>query len=257
MTPDDLTRRDLLMASALMLGACAKSSTGAPRRSAARRIRARPQAIASATAGPTLQPEPLGLAKDRDGVFYVPASYDGSAGVPLLLFMHGANGAGIYALERLIEEANRTGAIIVAPDSRRSTWGMISGDEEDDIAFIDSALAKIFAAYRVDPRRIGIGGFSDGASAALSLGLVNGDFFSSIIAFSPGFIRLSSDPKGSPRVFISHGKEDDILPIERCGRRIARELLEAGYRVKYYEFDGGHTVPSEIRRAGVEFLTKS
>ena len=38
----------------------------------------------------------------------------------------------------------------------------------------------------------------------LSLGLINGDFFKSIVAFSPGFV-ISGDLHGQPRIFISHG----------------------------------------------------
>jgi poly(3-hydroxybutyrate) depolymerase len=41
----------------------------------------------------------------------------------------------------------------------------------------------------VDPQRICVSGFSDGASYALSLGLANGDLFTHVAAFSPGFMR--------------------------------------------------------------------
>jgi phospholipase/carboxylesterase len=34
--------------------------------------------------------------------------------------------------------------------------------------------------------------------------------------------------------------QDDILPIDRCGRPIARELRAAGYPVTMREFEGGH-----------------
>jgi phospholipase/carboxylesterase len=41
---------------------------------------------------------------------------------------------------------------------------------------------------------VALGGFSDGASYALSLDLTNGDLFASLIAFSPGFIQLDPAP---------------------------------------------------------------
>ena len=201
---------------------------------------------------PTPKPTPLGIRKDRDGVFYAPQLKNARA--PLLLFLHGAGGSGEWAIERLIEDANRTGTIIVAPDSRDRTWGMITGDELPDVAFIDATLQKMFDTYPIDPRRVLIGGFSDGASAALGVGLVNGDLFSGIAAFSPGFVHVSSEPQGTPKVFISHGTRDEILPVDRCGRRIARELKSAGYIVEYREFDGPHTVPPEIRAAGFQWL---
>ena len=88
-------------------------------------------------------------------------------------------------------------------------------------------------------------GFSDGASYALSLGLLNGDLFSHVIAFSPGFVG-SAEPFGNPPVFISHGTADEILPIEQTSLRIVPSLKRRGYRVTYREFAGPHTVPPEI-----------
>ena len=41
----------------------------------------------------------------------------------------------------------------------------------------------------VDRQRVCASGFSDGASYALSLGAANGDLFTHIAAFSPGFMR--------------------------------------------------------------------
>src|SRR5215212_4775168 len=192
---------------------------------------ARPNASRSAMTTP--RPERLGLGTDRDGFFYAPPQ---PKNAPVLLYLHGATGSGERAIPRLVGFADRTGTIVAAPDSRDRTWGVVLDDEDADVQFIDRALNKIFASCAVDARRIAIGGFSDGASAALSWGLLNGDLFCGVAAFSPGFIRLSSAPRGLPRVFISHGTDDPILPIERCGRRIARELKSAGYTVNYREF---------------------
>ena len=203
---------------------------------------------------PTPKPEPLGLTKRRDGMLYVPKAREGVTAAALLLYLHGATGSGAYAMPRLMSHADSTGTIILAPDSRSRTWGIVDDNADADIEFLDAALQKVFDNYAVDARRIGIAGFSDGASAALSFGLVNGDLFTGIAAFSPGFVVLMSDPVGGPRIFISHGVDDQILPIDRCGRRIARELKRAGYTVDYREFEGDHTVPPEIRDAGLRFL---
>jgi hypothetical protein len=47
-----------------------------------------------------------------------------------------------------------------------------------------------------------------------------------VLAFSPGFAAPRS-LHGHPRVYISHGRADRVLPVERCGRRLARELAAA------------------------------
>jgi phospholipase/carboxylesterase len=102
-----------------------------------------------------------------------------------------------------------------------------------------------FERYAVDPRQVGVEGFSDGASYALGIGLANGDLFSRLIAFSPGF-SPEGRAVGRPDVFISHGTGDDVLPIDRCSRRIVPRLRGRGYDVRYQEFEGGHEVPAAI-----------
>ena len=89
---------------------------------------------------------------------------------------------------------------------------------------------------------------------ALSAGITNGDLFSHIIAFSPGFLAPAGQ-RGAPRIFISHGTRDEVLPIERCSRQIAPLLDQAGYDLRYLEFAGPHTVPQEIVREAVAWFT--
>ena len=86
-----------------------------------------------------------------------------------------------------------------------------------------------------------------------ALGLINGDLFSSVVAFSPGFV-IDGAPHSKPRIFISHGANDRILPIDRCGRRIASGLKALGYDVTFREFDGDHEIPGDIVREGLRFL---
>ncbi len=55
-------------------------------------------------------------------------------------------------------------------------------------------------------------------------------------------------------MWISHGTGDRVLPVDRCGRRVSRDLTAAGYDVTYEEFDGGHVVPPELARQAVAWL---
>jgi predicted esterase len=113
------------------------------------------------------------------------------------------------------------------------------------VAFLDRALDRVFSSVAVDPQRIAVGGFSDGATYALSLGLMNGDLFRRIVAFSPGFL-IDGPPAGKPPCFISHGVKDDILPIDQCSRRIVPVLRRREYEVDFREFAGGHEMPETI-----------
>ena len=79
--------------------------------------------------------------------------------------------------------------IIVSPQSQSSSWDVIRDGYGPDVKYMDEALSALFSKCTIDPNRCSIGGFSDGASYALSLGVTNGDLFNKIIAFSPGFTR--------------------------------------------------------------------
>ena len=93
-----------------------------------------------------------------------------------------------------------------------------------------------------------------GASYALSLGLANGDLFTHVLAFSPGFV-VPGPRVGRPAAYVSHGRDDGVLPIERTTRRIVPWLRESGYPVITREFNGAHTVPPAIAEDAVRWVS--
>ena len=131
-------------------------------------------------------------------------------------------------------------------DSRGTTWDRVSGRFSHDVRFIDEALAHAFARVPVDPLRSLLMGFSDGASYALSLGPPNGDLFSHVMAFSPGFAAPEVEMIGTPGFFVGHGKRDTILSVTNTRDWIVPDLQNRGYDVTYVEFDGGHNMPREL-----------
>lgn len=216
-------------------------------------LRVRPTTTPTRTQTPGTA-APLSLGSDRDGQLYVPASYTGSTAIPVVLSLHGASQNSATGLALLRTHADARGFAIVAPDSRGGTWDRVRGRFLEDVQFIELALALAFATVRADPARIWIAGFSDGATYSLSLGATNGDLFSKIVAFSPGFW----DPnvlRGKPKVFVSHGTLDPVLPIDRSSRTIVPAMTAKGYDVTYREFDGTHTVPSTISAAAATWLS--
>lgn len=196
--------------------------------------------------------EPLGLGGVRDGLLYVPDTAE--PGAPVLVFLHGAGGSGRAHLRAVLAAADRYGVVVVAPDSRApSSWDLIAERRfGPDVAFLDQVLDAVVDRLGVDAdtTRLAVGGVSDGASYALSLGLSNGDVFPTVLAFSPGFL-VVPEPAGRPKIFVSHGTADPVLPIEACSRSFVPALREAGYVVRFDEFDGGHTVPPAVSDAAV------
>jgi phospholipase/carboxylesterase len=196
--------------------------------------------------------QPLSLGSDRDGILIVPKAYRADTPAPLAVMLHGAGG---YArrVASLFSVADELGVVVLATDSRGGTWDAIRGSFGPDIDFLDRALEYTFTRCAVDPRRVAIGGFSDGATYGLSVGLINGDFFTHILACSPGFI-IPGPVRGHPKIFISHGTADEILPINVTSRRIVPMLESERYSVTYREFDGPHRVPPEIAKEALSWF---
>eukprot|EP00898_Chlorokybus_atmophyticus_P001483 jgi/Chlat1/2335/Chrsp17S02612 len=188
----------------------------------------------------------------RDGIIFVPRGYEPWKPTPLMLCLHGAGGNSSHRIDPIKPEAERDTVLLVAIDSVSSTWDVLRGGFGPDVSRIDQALQRTFRQFNICPRRVAIEGFSDGASYALSLGLTNGNLFKYIYAFSPGFMRPPA-LEGRPRLFVSHGSYDPVLPVA-CSHRIVRDLSSLGYEVTYKEFKGGHTVPQPMLRAALDIL---
>ena len=187
-------------------------------------------------------------------LLYVPTGRPGPR--PLLVVFHGASGQARWMIDLLEAQAEEQGVVLLAPQSADYTWDRLIGDYGADAAVLQQLLSATAALVPVDPARVGVGGFSDGASYALSLGLDNGDVFSSILAFSPGF-SAPEHPRGSPRVFVAHGTADQVLNIDQCGRAVVAKLKEMGYGVTYREFEGPHVVPPDVAVAGTKWFLGS
>lgn len=207
---------------------------------------------------PDRPPEQAGL-HDLDlegepvGKLYVPTGYRPEVPAPFALLMHGAGGDARGGIDPLLRFADAAGLLLLAPDSRDVTWDVIMRSFGPDIELIDRALEDVFARYNIDATRLAIGGFSDGASYALSVGLTNGDLFTHVIAFSPGFAS-PGEVVGQPRIFIAHGVEDQVLPIDRTSRRLQPRLRSAGYDVVYEEFPDGHAVPVDRAQRALDWF---
>lgn len=192
----------------------------------------------------------------RGGILYVPSGYDPQRPAPLVVLLHGAGGDPRRAVDGIKRHAEAQGVIVLAPASQRITWDLIAERRYgEDARMLDALLREVFARYAIDPLRTTIAGFSDGGTYALSLGLSNGDLFGRVIAFSPGFV-LPLRQVGRPDIFISHGTSDPVLPIEATGRPVAATLRQAGYDVRFVEFDGGHVVPPPLAAEAFELAAR-
>ncbi len=211
-------------------------------------VTARPRSVASSSLRPGTTAVPL--TNGRAGLLLVPSGETSG----LVVALHGAGGRPQAALELFERLSDRFGLAVLAPASAGVTWAMIRGGADIDTAAINAALDTLFRRHPLEGATISVAGFSDGASYALSLGLANGDLFSKVVAFSPGF-QAADRRQGRPSFFITHGTQDQVLPISRTSRRLVPALRRDGYDVTYHEFDGGHSVPAPYLVESAQWVT--
>lgn len=186
---------------------------------------------------------------------------------PFVLLLHGGGSNPEWTLDRMLGAARRNGVVLLAPEAQGYTWDAMRHFRDhrrdgelpefgDDTARVDAALNLMFAEIPVDPAHTAIAGFSDGASYALSLGARNQDLFSHVIAFSPGGVTPFDDPAHA-RIFISHGRQDPMLPFANTAEGVVPGFRARGFDVTFETFDGVHAFrDEEIDRAFAWFLDR-
>ncbi len=247
--------RRVFIGTIAMLAACRTARLSPEDAATLGRIEARPRAPLAANGRPHGL-LPLGAGTGRDGLLYVPPTYRADQPAPLVVMLHGSDGGAKDGLAPFLTLADDAGVILLAPESRDRTWDIVLGAFGADVLFVNRAMTRVFADYAIDPGRIAIEGFSDGASEALSVGLTNGELFTRIVAFSPGMV-ASTKGRGRPLIFDAHGETDTTFPIAMTSRTIVKQLRAKGYRIEAREFADGHTVPPLIAKQAMDWLTAS
>ena len=201
--------------------------------------------------GPPGEPTPgrarrLGIGDgERDGLLYVPTGYKPGTPMPLLVLLHGAGNTSL-STQYSYAHADEFGFIVLSPDSRdERTWDAILGIWGPDLEFIGGALKYAKGQCAIVDSHIGLGGFSDGGSYALSMGIGNGDVFTKIMGMSPGVMQPAA-VRGKPKIWVSHGTSDPIMPIDITSRKFVPRLKNLGYDVTYREYEGRHQLPAPI-----------
>jgi len=141
------------------------------------------------------------------------------------------------------------------------TWGFPSLDNlrpaaDALIQFVDewSILTGI------DASRVTVAGFSQGAALTYTLALLYPErihTFAALSGFLPNGAQflLEARSLAGKRVFVAHGRADDMVPVERA-REAVRMLEVSGVDVDYCESDAGHKVSRDCVR-GVEAFFKA
>ncbi|MGW5878079.1 alpha/beta hydrolase [Nocardiopsis terrae] len=181
------------------------------------------------------------------------------SGAPTLLLLHGT-GADEHDLLPL-GRALAPGAALLSPRGRVDENGMNRWfrrlregvfDVEDLIgrtAELAGFVRAATAAYDLDPERIVVSGFSNGANTGAGLLLLHPGLVAGAALFAGGAPLQGREPDqvelSGTRVFLGNGVADPITTIDQA-RLLADQLGERGADVEAHEHPGGHQLPPDV-----------
>ena len=155
---------------------------------------------------------------------YIPAAYDGSEAVPLLLNLHGYSsdnfGQALYANFNPI--ADTAGFITVLPNGTFDIFGfrfwnvfVAPGSGVDDVAFLSALIDTMAAEYSIDLNRVYSTGMSNGGFMSHALACELSEKIAAIASVT-GTIDKDRLPYCNPThnipVMQIHGTEDPTVP---------------------------------------------
>lgn len=148
---------------------------------------------------------------------YVPASYDG-APVPLVVDLHGyQSGATLHAtLSALDAVADEAGFVLVTPQgtSDQPFWNAVPhADLPDDVAFVEEVIDDVVATVCIDPARVYVDGFSNGAFLASLLACRSADRIAAVATVAGLLLPEGCEPSRAVPILAIHGTEDRFVSI--------------------------------------------
>jgi phospholipase/carboxylesterase len=189
--------------------------------------------------------------------------------VPGLLLLHGrgADEADLMGLESALDP--RLTIVSVRAPFRLGPgfawYGMSKVGEPDaetlraSVRELDAFIDGLPAAYAIDPARLYLMGFSQGAVMSAAMALLKPEAVRAALLHS-GYVPANSGLGFSPEAargrpfYLAHGKYDDVIPVT-FGRDSHEYLEAAGAEVVYHEYPIGHTISEESLYDLAEWLS--
>lgn len=178
---------------------------------------------------------------------FVPSDYSQDTSTRLLVWLHGCGGESAGDLWVVGDYYDDQNYIAIAPDGAEGgCWSMTSGPRR-----VRTAIADSFARFRIDPRRVVIGGYSSGGDLSYRTAFYNATSFAGLLAIntspfrdtgSTGDDSIAAAAWRFPIVHVAH-TEDDTYPLGPVKDEI-QKLKDAGFPVTFAERPGGHYEPS-------------
>ena len=194
--------------------------------------------LSSAAAGAGITKETVKIDRDsRTYYLFVPDSV-GAEPAPLVITLHGSGRDGRPLVDLFRSLAAKERFIVAGPDAIDRRGWQAPGDGPAVLYFVVEAIK---AKHAVDGRRIYLFGHSAGAGFALTMGIVESEYFAGVAVHSAALQEgLTDHLRATPRklpIVIFHGTRDAIIPIA-IGRQTRDALVAAGFPVDFRELPG-------------------
>lgn len=152
---------------------------------------------------------------------------------PLVLMLHGAGGSAAWARDesQLNETADRHGFIAAYPEGlavdpdqpsaflkNPQVWnagagpGLIVNRGPDDVAFLDAVLDDLMGRANVDPQRVYVTGFSNGAAMTFRFAAERGQRLRAIAPLAGYCPHVQSAVRAVPTLYMV-GADDPLVPV--------------------------------------------
>lgn len=189
---------------------------------------------------------------ERDYTLHVPSGYRGNTALPLVVVLHDINntGSSFYQSSGWPAVCQRENIFAVFPGALEYCTGNPGGTDkqriwntgsvatpslcagvvmQDDIAFFNQLLDRLFIDFNIDKKRIYVVGFGNGGQMAVKTGLEMGSRIAAITQFAGSFTGPGNwqSTRDVPVLF-QVGNQDDVFFMNKKGLSLAS--LEAGIK---------------------------
>lgn len=183
-------------------------------------------------------------------LLHAPAAYTDRTSWPVVVALHGEGDAG-RELGQWAELAERAGCLVAAPQARGTGWG--KGKASSDGAFVRACLDDVKTRYRVDPERVLLAGYGNGADYVFALGAAQ----RTVYAACAPFLRLTeAEVEKGPPCFIVAGADE---PSRARGFKAQQRLqdLEVVAKLRPTGAAAGEFPPREEYAAALEWFART
>ncbi|AFY37161.1 phospholipase/Carboxylesterase [[Leptolyngbya] sp. PCC 7376] len=181
----------------------------------------------------------------------------------LVLMLHGW-GANYNDLQPLAEVLDLPNCRFLFPNAPFEHFQMPTGRawyalERQDFQGIEESrdrlskwLDSLPALTGIPPERTAMVGFSQGGAMTLDVGLM---FNFAAVCSCSGYLHYNPLERSGnfPPTLLIHGTQDTVVPLT-AAKKAKKELTQIGVETEYFEFMGGHEIPTAAMVSMRNFL---